>query len=154
MEEKIIQTRLKAVCKALGISMRQFSLSIGRSAGFITSLGKTKSDGITSDLLSKISETYPMVNREYILEGNGDPLLDETDTLSLLPDSYQPQPDNYKELCMAYRHGLSEANKEIEKLREAYFKLIETNNKLMADLAALQAASLNVAPPSKKLENY
>lgn len=139
MEEKVIQTRLKDVCKALGISLRQFSLSIGRSAGFITSLGKTKGDGITSDLLSRISDTYPMVNREYILEGKGDPLLDETDTLSILPHTFPPDADNYKELCMAYRQDLAEAREEIKKLRDAYFKLIETNNKLMSEIAALQS---------------
>lgn len=147
MEEKIIQARLKAVCKALGISLRKFSLSIGRSAGFITSLGKKKGDGITSELLSKISEVYPIVNRNYILEGNGSPLLDETDTLSILPHTFPPEADNYKELCMAYRQDLAEAREEIKKLREAYFKLMESNNKLMAEITAIEVASVKGVSP-------
>jgi len=147
MEEKIIQARLKAVCEALGISMRQFSLSIGRSAGFINSLRKTKGDGITSDLLSKISEVYPMVNRDYILEGNGEPLLDETDTLSVFPHTFQPQADNYKELCMAYRQDLADAREEIKRLRDAYYKLMEANNKLLADYASLSAFLLTSQKP-------
>lgn len=156
MEEKLIQTRLKAVCEALGISMRQFSLSINRSAGFINSLRKTKGDGITSDLLSKISEVYPMVNRDYILEGIGEPLLDETDTLSIFPSTFQPQANNYKELCMAYRQDLADAREEIKRqsevikrLQEAYFQLLDTNNKLQANLTAVLTASLKGVPPSE-----
>lgn len=152
MEEKIIQVRLKAVCEALGISMRKFSLNIGRSGGFINSLRKTKGDGITSDLLSKISEVYPMVNRDYILEGIGEPLLDETDTLAIFPSNYQPQADNYKELCMAYRQDLADAREEIKRLREAYLQLVEKNNKLLVNLAALQTASLNGVSPSESNE--
>ena len=144
MTEKIIQARLRAVCKALGLSERKFSLSIGKSDGYINSLRKTKGDGIPSDVLSKISEIYPTVNRTYLLEGIGDPLLDETDTLSQFPLGAQPGPDNYKELCMAYRQDLADARDEIKRLREAYFMLMETNNKLLADLATLQAACLKI----------
>lgn len=142
MTEKIIQTRLRIVCKALGLSERKFSLSIGKSEGYINSLRKTKGNGIPSDVLSKISEVHPAVNRSYLLEGIGDPLLDETDTLSLFPGT-QPGPDNFKELCMAYRQDLVDAREEIKKLREAYFLLMETNNKLMADLASLHASILS-----------
>ena len=94
--------------------------------------------------MSKISEIYPTVNRTYLLEGIGDPLLDETDTLSQFPLGAQPGPDNYKELCMAYRQDLADARDEIKRLREAYFMLMETNNKLLADLATLQAACLKI----------
>lgn len=169
MTEKIIQARLRAVCKALGLSERKFSLSIGKSEGYINSLRKTKGDGIPSDILSKISEVYPSVNRTYLLEGIGDPLLDETDTLSQFPLGAHPGPDNYKELCMAYRQGLADAREEIKKLREAYFLLMETNNRLMADLASLHAsilasqsasptisqpASLQTSPQSESRDNY
>lgn len=141
MEEKIIQQRLKEVCKALGISERMFALSIGKSGSYINSLRKTKGDGIPSDVLTKISVAFPLVNRDFIIEGIGDPLLDETDTLT---PAYgiQPTPDNYKELCMAYRQDLAEARDEIKRLREAYFQLLESNNRLMSNYSALQAACL------------
>lgn len=139
MTEKIIQTRLKALCRALGVSERKFASSIGKSGGYINSLRKTKGDGIPSDVLSKISEVYPMISRDFILEGKGDPLLDETDTL-MPPYFVDLKPDDYKELCMAYRKALADAREDLTKMREAYFKLMDTNNNLMAHLAALHAA--------------
>lgn len=154
MEEKIIQKRLKAVCEALGISDRKFAISIGKSGGYINSLRKTKGDGIPSDILSKISEVYPTVNRDYLLEGVGDPLNDETDTLSQFPNGHQPEPDNYKELCMAYRQDLADAREEIKKLREAYFQLLETSNKLLSDYAALQALCIKEGVPHTYRDDY
>lgn len=159
MTEKIIQTRLKALCRALGVSERKFASSIGKSGGYINSLRKTKGDGIPSDVLSKISEVYPMISRDFILEGKGDPLLDETDTLRP-PYFVDLKPDDYKELCMAYRQALADAREEITRLREAYFQLMETNNRLMANLASLNAAMIkagvdidlraNIEPESNK----
>lgn len=143
MVEKIIKERLKLVCKALGVSERHFSISIGKSSGYVNSLQRIKGEGIPSDVLSKILDVYPMVSKDYILTGNGDPLLDETDTLSQFPNARQPEADNYKELCMAYRQDLADAREEIKKLREAYFQLMEANNKLMAEWAALQAIVIN-----------
>ena len=143
MTEKIIRERLRFVCEALGVSERRFSLSIGKSGGYVNSLQKIKGEGIPSDVLSKILDVYPMVNKDYILTGNGDPLLDETDTLSQFPNARQPEADNYKELCMAYRQDLADAREELKKLREAYFQLMEANNKLMAEWATLQAIVIN-----------
>lgn len=139
MAKKQIQLRLMAIGKALGISMRQLSLSIGKSEGWVTSLEKTKKDGISSEDMSKIFETFPMVNKVYLLEGKGEPIREDADTLAELPQSYEPESDNYRELCMAYRQDLADARGEIRKLREAYFLLMEKNNSLMSDLAALQS---------------
>lgn len=74
-------------------------------------------------------------------------MLDETDTLSILPHTFPPEADNYKELCMAYRQDLAEAREEIKKLREAYFKLMESNNKLMAEITAIEVASVKGVSP-------
>lgn len=80
-----------------------------------------------------------MISRDFILEGKGDPLLDETDTL-MPPYFVDLKPDDYKELCMAYRKALADTREDLTKMREAYFKLMDTNNNLMAHLAALHAA--------------
>lgn len=100
-----------------------------------------------------------MISRDFILEGKGDPLLDETDTLRP-PYFVDLKPDDYKELCMAYRQALADAREEITRLREAYFQLMETNNRLMANLASLNAAMIkagvdidlraNIEPESNK----
>lgn len=142
MKERVMYPRMLAVTRALGISNRKFCLSIGKSEGWVTSLRSTKYDAIPSDTIRKILQTYPMINRDFILEGKGEPILDETDTLSTLPQSYQPEADNYKELCMAYRQDLADTRQELARLREAYFQLLDKNSMLMASLAALQASQI------------
>ncbi len=76
----MIQLRLMSVGEALGISMRQLSMSIGRSPGWVNSLEKTKGDGISSEDLSKIIDTYPTVSKDYLLTGEGSPLREDVDT--------------------------------------------------------------------------
>ena len=149
MAKKMIQLRLMAVGEALGISMRQLSLSIGRSAGWVNSLGKIKSDGISSEDLSKIIEMYPTVNKDYLLTGEGSPLRDDVDTLG--HSFFRPKGDDYKELCMAYRQDLADARDEIRRLREAYFRLVDTNNQLLEEYSLLQAACLKagISPLSR-----
>ena len=150
-----------ALGEALGVSMRHLSLSIGRSAGWVNSLGKTKGDAISSEDLSKIIKAFPTANSNYILTGKGSPLLDETDTLADFPDSYTPESTDYKELCMAYRqdladtrHDLTEARDEIRRLREAYFQLLETNNRLMESYTNLQAACLKTGINPLERDKY
>lgn len=131
-----------AIGRILGISMRQLSMSIGKSEGWVSSLEKTKGDGISSEDMSKIFETYPMVNKEFLLEGKGEPIREDADTLAELPQSYEPEADNYRELCMAYRADLAETREDLRRQREAYFALMEVNNKLFAELARIQAVCL------------
>lgn len=140
--ENYMNERILKVCESLGISKRQFGISIGRSGGWVGSLATKKGQSISLDDLQKILLTYPAVNKDYILSGNGDPLLENVDTLSDFPDSYMPEADNYKELCMAYRQDLADARDEIKRLREAYFQLLEKSNNLMESYSTLQAACL------------
>lgn len=142
MAKKQIQLRLNAVGEALGISMRQLAKSIGRSEGWVSSLSNLKGDGISSEDLSKIIDTYPEVNKDYLLTGNGSPIREDYDTLTELPDTYEPKSDDYRELCMAYRADLAETREDLRRQREAYFALMEVNNKLFAELARIQAACL------------
>ena len=142
MNEKIIYTRIHAVLNALGISGRNFSISIGKSDGYVTSLKYAKQDSIPSAVLSKILELYPAVNKDYILTGNGEPLRADIDTLTEFSESYEPQPGDYRELCMAYRKDLADLREEAHRLREAYLQLMENHNKLMQNYSELQAACL------------
>lgn len=138
-----------AIGSALGVSMRQLSMSIGKSEGWVSSLEKTKGDGISSEDMSKIFETYPMVSKEYLMEGKGNPIREDYDTLAHLPDTYEPEADDYRELCMAYRADLADTRTELadtredlRRQREAYFALMEVNNKLFAELTRIQALCL------------
>ncbi len=138
MEEKIMKLRLDAVAKALGISSSKLGVSIGRSTGYVNSL----KDGISTADLSKIIEAYPAVNLNYILSGKGSPIREDVDTLTELQDIYEPEADDYRELCMAYRADLADTREDLRRQREAYFALMEVNNKLFAELARIQAVCL------------
>lgn len=142
MTKKQIQLRLNAVGEALGLSMRQLALSIGHSEGWVSSLSNLKRDGITSEDLYKILDAYPEVNKDFILTGKGSPIREDFDTLAKMPDSYEPEADDYRELCMAYRADLAETREDLRRQREAYFALMEVNNKLFAELARIQAVCL------------
>ena len=43
---------------------------------------------------------------------------------------------------MAYRADLADTREDLRRQREAYFALMEVNNKLFAELARIQAACL------------
>lgn len=137
---------MKAVVAALGLSARKFCFAIGKSDGWVSSLNKNKADAITSDVLRKILDTFPMVNREYLLDGSGSPLLDETDTLDDIP-GYEPEADDYKELCMAYRRELADMREEARRLRNAYMDLLDSSNRILESCAMLQAACLKAGVP-------
>lgn len=144
-----MKLRLEQVARALGMSASKLSISIGRSSGYINSL----KGGIASTDLSKIIEMYPMVNRNFILNGEGEPIKDDVDTLAQLPESYEPESDNYRELCMAYRQDLADTREDLRKTREAYFALMEQNNRLLSDLTRLQTACIAAGVPIESRDN-
>lgn len=158
MEENFIKLRLEALCKALGISMRQFGISIGRSGSWVSSLSKIKTDAITTRDMSKILDIYPRANIGYLLTGNGSPLLDD-----VAPPQGQTSPMdeivNYKDLCTAYRQDLAEAREEIRKLRDSYLDLMQQFNRLLVQFSVQTALSqddsqripcANIAPDAPK----
>lgn len=67
----IVLERIKQYCEFKGLSSREFSLSVGRSAGYFTTALKQGSEP-TADMLSKIFETYPSLNVKWVFSGNGD----------------------------------------------------------------------------------
>jgi len=71
MQEKIqnispIKQRILSFASTLGISKRDFYLKIGVSRGTLES--KT---GITEDIMAKFIATYPNVNIDWLMTGNG-----------------------------------------------------------------------------------
>lgn len=133
-----MKSRLEELGKALGVSMRQFGLTIGRSGGWVNSLAQIKSDSINTQDLTRILEAYPTVNIAYILTGKGNPIVDDASVSQDYATAHCSDSPDYKELCTAYRQDLADAREEIRKLRESYFQLLDTNNQLMAEVSRLQ----------------
>ena len=65
-----MKQRILALCSALGLSQSKFSVSIGKSSGYV---GNLPGD-ISSDVLKSIINTYPQVSLYWLLTGEGEPL--------------------------------------------------------------------------------
>lgn len=67
-----MKERLLAFLEHLGIGQLKFEMSTGLSRGFVNKVG----DNITTKSLGKILNTYPELNRNWLLTGMGEMLID------------------------------------------------------------------------------
>ena len=74
-----VRDRLIALCEALELSRREFSISIGRTSTYVTSLN----NDITSGVLNDILIIYPQVNIMWLITGKGEKFItpEPTDAL-------------------------------------------------------------------------
>lgn len=101
-----VRDRLIALCEALELSRREFSISIGRTSTYVTSLN----NDITSGVLNNISITYPQVNIMWLITGKGEKFIAPEPTDAL----FQHLKEENKELKIRNE----ELNREIGKLQE------------------------------------
>ena len=101
-----VRDRLIALCEALELSRREFSISIGRTSTYVTSLN----NDITSGVLNDISITYPQVNIMWLITGKGEKFIAPEPTDAL----FQHLKEENKELKIRNE----ELNREIGKLQE------------------------------------
>jgi hypothetical protein len=62
--------RIFTIIKSLGMSARQFDMSIGASNGYTLRMKKNNAS-VGSDILERIVEKYPFVNINWIITGRG-----------------------------------------------------------------------------------
>lgn len=84
MKERILQ-----LIKALGISGREFSRSIGKSESF----ARTITGNVGTDVLVEIIRVYPNVNLYWLVTGEGRELKDDTATKQNESSSSHEHPD-------------------------------------------------------------
>lgn len=83
-----ILERIKQYYESKGMSAREFSLSIDRSAAYFSNTLKSGSSP-GGDLLSSIFDTYPDLNIDWVFTGRGD-MISENDKVNDSPSDYQP----------------------------------------------------------------
>lgn len=71
--------RIMLVIKHLGISARQFDISIGTANGYILRMQKNNAS-VGSDVIERIIELYPQINLVWLITGQGDMLLEDSRT--------------------------------------------------------------------------
>ena len=111
--------RIMKVIKHLGISARQFDISIGTANGYILRMEKNNAS-VGSDVIERIVKTYPQVNLVWLITGKGNMLIDgKNDKHNLITD--QALEDSIKnklnqKLTNEKRVLLEEILQEIKKL--------------------------------------
>lgn len=68
--------RIMLFIKHLGISVRQFDISIGASNGYTLRMNKNRAS-VGSDVIENISKVHPSINVEWIITGRG-PMIRES----------------------------------------------------------------------------
>uniref|UniRef100_UPI0037DDB4DB hypothetical protein n=1 Tax=Zhouia sp. PK063 TaxID=3373602 RepID=UPI0037DDB4DB len=120
--------RILYLIKSMGLSARQFDLSIGASNGYTLRMIKNNAS-VGSDVLEKIIEKYPHVNVNWLITGRGEMFYSNTSISEMDKESISA--------------------KEIEALIEK--KLTETDDDFSNQL--LEEIRKEIEATQKKLEN-
>lgn len=105
MEENGTKERIKQYIRYLGLSMAEFTDSIGVSRSYINSIHKT----ISGEVFAKIQNQYPGISRDWLLFGEGD----------MIVKTSEPVPATDKLQAV------------IIKQQETIYKLVEINQSLL-----------------------
>jgi len=119
--------RLMQFIKYVGLSARQFDLSIGASNGYTLRMKKNNAS-IGSDVIENILRVYPQLNVVWLITGEGDMMKKPEDAETLdfdhLPKSRQQEIEDIIEQKIKERqeeelkHLLKEVTEEIEKTQK------------------------------------
>ena len=134
----MIKERIQTLIKALGISGREFCKSIGQSDSWNRNIGST----IGIDIASNILRTYPSVNINWLMFGEGDIFIGNTpnELRESTPKLYFNK--NLENLLEELRLDNKDLREENKQLRESLLELMYKNEKLMVENAQLLAKSL------------
>ncbi|UOB16613.1 helix-turn-helix domain-containing protein [Abyssalbus ytuae] len=83
-----ILERILHIRKHSGLSTRQFEFKIGKSNGYINQL-KKRGSSPAADVISKIIESYPEYNLQWLMTGEGDMYSKNVDLSSEPAAKYQ-----------------------------------------------------------------
>lgn len=83
-----LKDRLQEFLTSKSLSQGRFEKTVQLSTGFVSNIG----DGISTQSLIKILETYPDLNATWLLTGNGEMILTETFQLKEGDEGYIKEP--------------------------------------------------------------
>ena len=115
--------RLKSYCKSVGLTVKEFEVSIGASNGYVNSISK----GIGEDKLSIIIEKFPNLSIEWLLTGKGKMLKEEV--VTEVEDSY------YKELYNDMKIEFTKIMGHLEQVTKDQRSIIESQKFLIDKLS-------------------
>ena len=134
----MIKERIQVLIEALEVSGREFCKSIGQSNSWNRTIGKN----IGTDIVVKILSTYPQVNINWLVLGEGEIFIDNsTNELREAPSKLYFN-KNYEAMFEELRLDNKDLREENKKLREALLEQMYKNEKLMIENAQLHAKTL------------
>lgn len=110
--------RVLQIIESLGMSARQFDMSIGTTNGYSLRMHKNRAS-IGSDIIERISKKYPRINLVWLITGKGEMFLDAKD-IPVLSDAQIENMINEKieeKIAAERQELLKEVNAEIKKIR-------------------------------------
>ena len=134
----MIKERIQTLIEALDVSGREFCKSIGQSNSWNRTIGKN----IGTDIVVKILSTYPQVNINWLVLGEGDIFIENsTNELREAPSKLYFN-KNYEAMFEELRLDNKDLREENKKLRESLLEQMYKNEKLMIENAQLHAKTL------------
>jgi hypothetical protein len=133
-----MKERMTQLAAALNLSMRGFSMAIGMSPGWGTTMsGK----GIGSDVLAKILARFPEVNPTWLITGEGEIFQLESEDVG---DSMLNSENYYRKLCISLAKDNDDLRVENAKLRQDLYDAIDKYKKItMENIALMEKHSAN-----------
>ena len=134
----MIKERIQVLIEALEVSGREFCKSIGQSNSWNRTIGKN----IGTDIVVKILSTYPQVNINWLVLGEGEIFIDNsTNELREAPSKLYFN-KNYEAMFEELRLDNKDLREENKKLRDTLLEQMYKNEKLMIENAQLHAKTL------------
>lgn len=92
MDKFTTKDRLKLFVKSIGLGRNKFEDQVGIANGYLSS----KSSSVTSDALEKIKEKYPDLNVDWLITGEGDMIIDNSEEDVVVKDQFTNEYSNEK----------------------------------------------------------
>ena len=110
--------RILKIVEQLGISARQFDMSIGTANGYTLRMSKNNAS-VGSDVIERIKEVYPQINLVWLITGKGDMFVENSKQVLKTPSEIETYIDKRikDRLSQEKSKLLNEILREIEDLR-------------------------------------
>lgn len=112
--ETTVRQRLESFIEFKKISKSEFGRTIGVSAAYITSMRKS----IQPDKVKRIALSYPDLNINWLLTGNGQMLKDDKIVVPIPPPSASHDVEIYKKLVASLEETVASQKLIIQKLTD------------------------------------
>jgi len=127
-----MKERMMQLAAALNLSMRGFSMAIGMSPGWGTTMSEK---GIGSDVLAKILARFPEVNSTWLVTGEGEIFRLESEDVG---DSVLKSENYYQKLYVSLAKDNEELRIENAKLRQDLYEAIDKYKKMAMENITLR----------------